>query len=92
MVQINSLNLEDNKKFEADICIIGAGMAGQIIAKITSEKGLKTLILESGDENINQDTENLNHLYINNINQIRKNHKNRIRQIGGSANLGQTGF
>lgn len=50
MSLINSHDLEDNKIFVADICIIGAGMAGQIIAKFTSENGLKTLVLESGDE------------------------------------------
>lgn len=87
MTIINSLELENNKIFQSDICIIGAGMAGQIIAKTTGECGIKTLILESGDENFNEDLENLNYFDIKNINQIRKNHKNRIRQIGGSANL-----
>ncbi len=87
MTLINSLDFEDNKVFESEICIIGAGMAGQIIAKITSENGLKTLILESGEEDTNEDTESLNYFDIKNIDQIRKNRKNRIRQIGGSANL-----
>ena len=62
-------------------------MAGQIIGKITSENGLKTIILESGDEKINEDTESLNYFDTKNLSQIRKNHKNRTRQIGGSANL-----
>tara|TARA_B100000989_G_C19530946_1_gene469810 strand:- start:27 stop:332 length:306 start_codon:yes stop_codon:yes gene_type:complete len=87
MTLINSLDLEDNKIFVADICIVGAGMAGQIIAKITSENGLKTLILESGGEKINEDTESLNYFDTRHINQLRKNHKNRTRQIGGSTNL-----
>ena len=87
MSLINSHDLEDNKIFVADICIIGAGMAGQIIAKFTSENGLKTLVLESGDEKTNEDTESLNYFDTRHISQLRKNHKNRIRQIGGSANI-----
>lgn len=87
MALINSLIIEDNKIFEADVCIIGAGIAGQIIAKIIGEKGLKTLILESGEEKINEEIESLNYINLENLSQIRKNHKNRIRQIGGSANL-----
>lgn len=85
MSLINSHDLEDNKIFVADICIIGAGMAGQIIAKFTSENGLKTLVLESGDEKTNEDTESLNYFDTRHLSQLRKNHKNRIRQIGGSV-------
>ena len=81
---INISNIENNTKFESDFCIIGAGMSGQIIASKIINK--KIIIIDSGDINYNKEIQELNNLDQEGL-KFRDNHVNRIRQLGGSANL-----
>ena len=81
---INVSNIENNTKFESDFCIIGAGMSGQIIASKIINK--KIIIIDSGDINYNKEVQELNNIDQKGL-KFRDDHVNRIRQLGGSANL-----
>ena len=76
--------IENNTKFNSEICIIGSGMSSQILASTFKTKDV--IIVESGKIEFDSKIQELN-----SFNQIglkfRENHQNRIRQLGGSANL-----
>ena len=81
---INISKLENNTKFIADICIIGAGMSGQIVASKIKNKNV--ILIDSGGVDFNSSIQKLND--IDNIGlKLRANKLNRVRQLGGSANL-----
>ena len=76
--------LENNTNLNTDICIIGAGMSGQIVASKIKIK--KVILIDSGGVDFNSSIQKLND--IDNIGlKLRANKLNRIRQLGGSANL-----
>lgn len=52
-------NIDDAKVIDADICIIGAGVAGQTLAASLRDTKLKVVMLESGDKDFRRDTEDL---------------------------------
>ena len=81
---ISIFNIENNTKLESDFCIIGAGMSGQIIASKIKNK--KIIIVDSGDANFDPTIQQLNELDNKGL-KLRSNHVNRVRQLGGSANL-----
>lgn len=81
---ISISNIENNTKLESDFCIIGAGMSGQIIASKIKNK--KIIIVDSGDANFDPTIQQLNELDNKGL-KLRSNHVNRVRQLGGSANL-----
>ena len=81
---IDIKKIEDNAKLECDICIIGSGMSGQIIASKIKNK--KIIIIDSGESQFNEEIQNLNDIETTGL-KFRENHINRIRQLGGSANL-----
>jgi len=84
MTIIKSKSIENNTIFKTDICIIGSGMSAQIIA--SSLKNKKLILVESGKISYDKSIQNLNHFETKGL-KFRENHKNRIRQLGGSANL-----
>ena len=43
-----------------DLCIIGAGTVGLFVGSLLAEKGIKVLILESGDMTQDSETHELN--------------------------------
>ena len=81
---IDNLKLENDTILNADVCIVGAGMSGQIIASKIKNK--KIIIIDSGDVNYNSTIQQLNDLDNRGL-KLRTNHVNRVRQLGGSANL-----
>jgi hypothetical protein len=85
IVDCNKLVSSNYEKYSFDFCIIGAGIAGVILADQLLDK-FNIAIIESGDFSINQKAQELNELTISG-NPIRKNFQNRIRQYGGACNL-----
>ena len=81
---IKNHQIENNTIFNCDICIIGSGFSSQILANKLSHK--KIIIIESGKINFDNDAQRLNNLKQDGIS-FRKDHINRLRQLGGSANL-----
>ena len=81
---INNTDIENNSIYHYDICIVGSGMSGQIIASEIKNK--KVVIVESGSFDKNNKIEKLNEINLSGL-QLREYNQNRIRQIGGSANL-----
>ncbi len=81
---ISSSDLENNRNLTYDICIIGSGLSGQIVASKIKNK--KIILIDSGKIEFNKEVQNLNKLEMNGIN-FRKNFTNRVRQLGGSANM-----
>ena len=84
MTIIQNSRLENISTFNYDICIIGSGMCGQIVSSEIKNK--KILIVESGSLNYDNEVQKLNNFSTTGLN-FRKNYQNRVRQLGGSANL-----
>ena len=51
--------VDGSTSIEADICVIGAGVAGQTLAAALKVTKLKVVLLESGDKDFRRDTEQL---------------------------------
>ena len=81
---IKNHELENNKILNCDICVIGSGLSAQILASKLAHK--KIIIVESGKIDFNEDVQKLNYLKEEGKS-FRKNNTNRLRQLGGSANL-----
>ena len=85
MTIINNYSVKDESVRTSDICIIGSGMSAQVLAfKLGSNK--KITIVESGKLFFEKKIQDLN-IYDEIGIPFRKNHVNRVRQLGGSANL-----
>ena len=84
MTIIDYSSIEDNSVIESDICIIGSGMSAQILA--SSIKNKKIIMIESGKLEYEKNIQSLNE-YDEMCMLFRKDHINRVRQLGGSANL-----
>ena len=57
---INSSDLENNRDLIYDICIVGAGLSGQIVASKINNK--KIIIIDSGKISFSKDVQNLNYI------------------------------
>ncbi len=84
MTIIDYSSIEDNSVKESDICIIGSGMSAQILASTIKNK--KIIMIESGKLDYEKNIQSLNE-YDEMGMLFRKDHINRVRQLGGSANL-----
>ena len=87
MTIINHLDIQSDSLFKSDVCIVGSGMSGQSLAATISELNNKQImIIESGKIDYEKNVQLLNNYHNTGIT-FRENFKNRIRQLGGSANL-----
>lgn len=82
---IDGKQLDRSQSFQADICIIGAGVAGIVLAKELMGSGKKVLLIDSGGEHYDQATQD--------IYQAEKfpetfpdPHYSRLRFLGGTSN------
>ena len=81
---VNNLNQIENKKFA--VIIIGSGFAGISTALKLEKKGLETLIIESG--NLDFDETSNEFLKVNSIGDHKSDFTgNRLRQFGGSSRI-----
>ncbi len=76
--------IENKTVFKSDICIVGSGISAQILASSIQNKNL--ILVESGKINFDQESQELN-MYEEIGLLFRNGHVNRVRQLGGSANL-----
>ena len=81
---IKNHEIENDSVFNSAICIIGSGFSAQSVATKLTDK--KIIIIESGKIEFDKNAQQLNYLKQEGL-AFRKNHINRIRQLGGSANL-----
>lgn len=56
---INSTGLEDGHLFESEVCVIGAGVAGQTLAMSLAKRGVDVLLCESGKRDFDPDIQKL---------------------------------
>ncbi len=83
-MNINLEHVDGHLNREADICIIGAGVAGQTLASEFQKTNLKVILVESGQQDFRRDTqdmargENVGHPYYN-------LEDSRLRLFGGTA-------
>jgi len=86
----NKHTIENGEIHKSDICIIGSGMCGQIIANKLSEKKKKITIIESGKFTFDKEIQNLNNFTTTGLsltNDPNESYKDKnVRQFGGSAN------
>jgi choline dehydrogenase-like flavoprotein len=60
-VLIDARSISPDRKFECDLCVVGAGFAGIAIADRLRDSGLSVVLLESGGFNVDLRTQNLYH-------------------------------
>jgi hypothetical protein len=84
MTTLNHTQINNNSVLKTKICIIGSGLSAQIIA--SSLRDFEITMIDSGKSDYDQSIQSLNDIEEVGI-PFRKNNKNRIRQLGGSANL-----
>lgn len=77
--------LSSPQSYSADICIIGAGVAGITLALELGLKGISTLIIDGGDENFTMESQSL-YAPGESIKGYEDITYNRLRFLGGSSN------
>ena len=85
IVDCNNCFDDDHELSDFDFCIIGAGIAGIILADQLSRE-FKIVLVESGDFHFDDKLQKLNELSISGL-PIRENKLSRVRQFGGACNL-----
>ena len=82
---IDSNSIQDNDVLDADICIMGAGVAGIVLASELADSGKKVIVLESGSEHYEVQSQEL--YKAESIPTYFPNpHHSRLRFLGGSSN------
>ena len=81
---LKNSEIKNDSLLETKVCIIGSGISAQLIA--SQLKNIEIIMIDSGKINYDQESQNLNQIEEIGI-PFRKNSHNRIRQLGGSANL-----
>ena len=81
---INNLIGKGKLTQSTDLCIIGAGTVGLFVGSLLAEKGIKVLILESGDMTQDSETHELNKtIYTKNF--YHSSNIGRFRCLGGTS-------
>ena len=81
---INLSDLEADQTLNCDVCIVGAGVAGQTLAMTLVEKGVDVLLCESGGRDFNSEIQAL--AEGRNIGETYYDlHTSRLRLFGGTA-------
>ncbi|MFK7987438.1 MAG: FAD-dependent oxidoreductase, partial [Sandaracinaceae bacterium] len=79
-----SRDVPDGASLRADVCVVGAGMAGLTLALALEGSGLSVLVLESGNENADPNAQDLADGDVDG--NVRFNLDTwRIRRFGGSS-------
>lgn len=86
-MKILDANNIHQEKIESDVCIIGAGPAGIVLAMKLRNSGLNVVIAESGGVKKSDRANHLNSLEIKSNFSYREGDSERNRQLGGTANL-----
>ena len=81
---LNNSKIKNDSILETKVCIIGSGMSAQLIA--SQLKNIQIIMVDSGKINYDQKSQSLNQIEEIGM-PFRKNSDNRVRQLGGSANL-----
>ena len=84
MTILNHTQINNNSLIKTKVCIIGSGLSAQIIA--SNLRDVEITMIDSGKIDYDESIQDLNHIEESGL-PFRKNHKNRVRQLGGSANL-----
>ena len=82
---IDSNTFVNESSVEGEICIVGGGVAGIVLALELSYMGVNVIILESGDENYSQDAQSLYEPVTKPTNYPDPTYS-RLRFLGGSSN------
>ncbi|MCU4675541.1 GMC oxidoreductase [Catenovulum sp. 2E275] len=81
---IDGNTIDSNIHDEADICIIGGGVAGIVLARELKDSYAKIIMVEGGDEYYSQDSQDL--YQSNKTTHFPNTHYSRLRFLGGSSN------
>jgi len=84
---IDARTIENEKVFDCDICIVGAGAAGITIARELSSSKLNIILLESGGMHKERKTQDLYRGEVANTNLHGALHLYRQRSFGGTTNV-----
>ncbi|MCH8012627.1 MAG: GMC family oxidoreductase [Candidatus Marinimicrobia bacterium] len=85
MPVIDIRQLDNKRIINSDVCIVGGGISGVILAEKLSEKS-KVSLIESGDIKPNDEIQSLYNLDCVGY-PLRPDFQSRVRQLGGSCNL-----
>ena len=82
---IDTKTINESRNFQADICILGGGVTGIVLAKELLDKNRSVILLESGDEAYEKNTQDL--YQAESIPEILPSPgTSRLRFLGGSSN------
>lgn len=89
-MRIDGLSVADGTEFSADICIVGAGITGLLLAEKLSRLDLDVLVLESGSD-VADTADTLDALqYESSGSELEPTPTNRARGLGGTAHIWNT--
>lgn len=83
---VNGSELNEHASYEADICILGGGVAGIVLARELLGKFKKIILLESGGENYTQEAQDLYAPSTKNKSYYPDPSYSRLRFLGGASN------
>jgi choline dehydrogenase-like flavoprotein len=78
------LNLSRQRRFEADICLVGTGAAGLTLASVLRASGASVMMLESGGMEQEEEAQRLNRCEADLV-LFEGAHRGRTRMFGGST-------
>ncbi len=82
---IDTKTIKEPETFQSDICIMGGGVAGITLAKELTDKKMNVILLDSGSENYDQETQDL-YKAESKPESFPKPSSSRLRFLGGSSN------
>ena len=83
----DAFELPDGYTVECDVCIVGAGAAGMALAHELRGEALKVVVLESGGERLEKNTQDLHKGEVADPERHAPLHEYRLRQLGGTTNV-----
>jgi choline dehydrogenase-like flavoprotein len=88
-MEVDALALPDRSTIDADLCIVGGGPAGLVLAAALVDSGLRVVLIESGNLAIDSETEMLNDA--DSLGDYGELRNTRARGIGGTTHRWNTG-
>jgi choline dehydrogenase-like flavoprotein len=88
-MEVDARTMPDRSTIDADLCIVGAGAAGLVLAAALIDSGLRVVLVESGQHTIDAETDALNDA--DSIGDYGELRNTRARGIGGTTHRWNTG-
>lgn len=85
MIEVRASELTNYDAGDADVCIVGAGIAGMVLAYAAARQGLRVIVLEAGDRNVKTFEEGRDVIFTRRV--YRGATFGRCQGLGGTGNV-----